>query len=106
MFAGLVTIAVRLRRRTDVHKRLMLLTIACLLPDALARLPVHFMTNGLMLVGLYGFIVVCMVIDTIRQRRPHPAFGWGGLALLGAFTLLLFAATRPGWIEFATRMVS
>ena len=46
-FAGFVTTAIWQRRRPDYHKRLMLLTIACMLPDALARLPVSFMTKRL-----------------------------------------------------------
>lgn len=106
LFAGFVTIAVWQRRRTDVHKRLMLLTIVCMLPDALARLPVTFMTNGLILVGLYGSVIAFVGIDTIRHRRLHPAFGWGGLGLLAVFTVLLFIATTPGWIAFGTRLVS
>jgi hypothetical protein len=39
LFAGLVFVAITLRRRPDYHKRLMLLTIACFLPSVLARLP-------------------------------------------------------------------
>jgi hypothetical protein len=58
-FAGFVAIAIRQRHRIDYHKRLMLLTIACMLPDALARLPVSFMTNQLILVGMDGFIIIC-----------------------------------------------
>jgi hypothetical protein len=106
LFAGFVTIAIWQRRRVDVHKRLMLLTIVCMLPDALARLPVTFMTNGLILVGLYGSVIALVGIDTIRHRRLHPAFGWGGLGMLAVFTVLLFLATTPRWIAFATRLVS
>ncbi|HWF86751.1 MAG TPA: hypothetical protein VG222_17955 [Vicinamibacterales bacterium] len=84
LFAGFVSTAVWLRRRPDYHKRLMLLTIACMLPDALARLPVSFMTNELILVGLDGFVLLCVGIDTIGHRRLHPAFGWGGLLIVGA----------------------
>ncbi len=51
-FAGFVAIAIWKRHRPDYHKRLMLLTIACMLPDALARLPVIFMTNDLILLRM------------------------------------------------------
>jgi hypothetical protein len=105
-FAGFVGAAVWLRRRPDCHKRLMLLTVACMLPDALARLPVTCMTNGLMLGGLYGSVAVFVGLDTIRHRRLHPAFGWGGLGLLVVFTVLLFVAITPWWIAFGTRLVS
>ena len=106
LFAGLVFAAIRLRRRTDYHKRLMLLTIACMLPDALARLPVSFMTNRLILWGLDGFVLLCVGIDTLRHRRLHPAFAWGALASLGAFHVAFYVTRTPAWIAFGTRLVS
>jgi hypothetical protein len=106
LFAGFVGVAIVWRRRSDYHKRLMLLTIPCMLPDALARLPVAFMTNNLILVGLDGFVLVCAGIDTLRHRRLHPAFGWGGLLVLGLFHLGLHFFRTPGWIAFAGRIVS
>lgn len=39
LFAGFVAAAVWLRRRGDYHKRLMLLTLVCMLPSVLPRLP-------------------------------------------------------------------
>lgn len=104
-FAVFVAAAVWLRNRSDYHKRLMLLTIVCMLPDALARLPVSFMTNQLILVGLYGFVVVCVAIDTLRNRRLHPVFGWGGGVILATFNIALYAMRRPEWIAFGKRMV-
>jgi hypothetical protein len=106
LFAAFVIIAIRQRRRVDIHKRLMLLTIACMLPDPLARLPVSFMTNELILAGLYGFVVLCVAADTLRHRRLHPALGWGGLIMLTTFTVLLFAAQTPAWITLGTRLLS
>ncbi len=106
LFAGLVTTAIVLRRRTDIHKRLMLLTIACMLPSTLARLPVSFMTNTLILSGLYVFVLTCVGVDALRHRRLHPAFGWGALAVLGGLQVA-FHATRSGaWIGFASRLLS
>ena len=72
LFGVFVAIAIWQRRRPAVHKRLMLLTIACMLPDALARLPVRFMTNELILVGIFGFVIGIVAIDTIRQSAPAP----------------------------------
>ena len=104
-FDLLVAAAAWLRNRPDYHKRLMLLTIVCMLPDALARLPVSFMTNQLILVGLYGFVVLSVGIDTIRNRRLHPVFGWGGAVILVTFNIALYAMRRPEWIAFGTRML-
>jgi hypothetical protein len=106
LFTGLVAAAIWWRRRTDYHKRLMLLTIPCMLPSALARLPVGFMTNALILLGLYLFVLACVGLDTLRHRRLHPAFGWGALLVLGGLQLAFYATQTASWIAFASRLVS
>ncbi len=105
-FAGFVAIAIWQRHRTDYHKRLMLLTIACMLPDALARLPVSFMTNQLILVGMDGFIIICVGIDTLWYRRLHPAFAWGASLFVAAFHLALYFTQTRAWIAFGESLVS
>jgi hypothetical protein len=105
-FAGFVGLAICLRRRPDYHKRLMLLTIACMLPDALARLPVAFMTNPLILAGMDGFIFVCVGVDTLWHRRLHPAFAWGAILFVAAFHLALYFTTTPAWIAFGEALLS
>jgi len=112
-FAGFVAIAIWQRHRPDYHKRLMLLTIACMLPDALARLPVSFMTqateaelNLRIMVGLDLFILICVGIDTFWHRRLHPAFAWGALLFVGAFHLALYFTQTRVWITFAESLVS
>ena len=104
-FGVFVTLAVVWRRRPDIHKRLMLLTIACMLPDALARLPVRFMTNGLILAGLDLFLVLCVGVDTLRHRRLHPAFGWGAASFAVVFHVALVAMLTRTWMAFATWLV-
>lgn len=112
-FAGFVAIAIWQRHRPDYHKRLMLLTIACMLPDALARLPVSFMAgatevdlNLRIMVGLDLFIIICVGLDTIWHRRLHPAFGWGALLFVGAFHLALYSTQSRAWIAFGESLVS
>lgn len=106
LFAAYVTAAILLRHRPDYHKRFMVMTIACMLPDALARLPVSFMTNGLILLGLDGFVIACVAIDTLRHRRLHPAFGWGGLLFMVTFHVALVTAGTHTWIAFASGFLS
>lgn len=106
LFAVFVTAAILLRRRPDYHKRLMVLTIACMLPDAFARLPVSWMTNSRILIGLDGFIILCIAIDTLRHRRLHPAFGWGGLLFVLVFHVALVTAMAPTWVDFMSRLLS
>lgn len=112
-FAGFVAFAIWQRHRPDYHKRLMLLTIACMLPDALARLPVSFMAgatevdlNLRIMVGLDLFIIICVGLDTVWHRRLHPAFGWGALLFVGAFHLALYSTQSRAWIAFGESLVS
>ena len=112
-FAGFVAIAIWQRHRPDYHKRLMLLTIACMLPDALARLPVSFMTgatetqlNLRIMAGLDLFILICVGVDTIWHRRLHPAFAWGALLFVAAFHAALYFTQSRVWIAFAESLVS
>jgi hypothetical protein len=105
-FAGLVAAAILLRRRTDYHKRLMVLTVACMLPSVLSRLPVHFMSNRLILTGLDLFVIGCIAIDALRHRRLHPAFAWAGGLFLVVFNVGFFLFMTPTWIRFGTWLVS
>ena len=112
-FASFVAIAIWQRHRLDYHKRLMLLTIACMLPDALARLPVSFMTgaaeadlNLRIMVGLDVFMLICVGVDTVWHRRLHPAFAWGALLFVGAFHLALYFTQSRVWIAFAESLLS
>jgi hypothetical protein len=105
-FAGFVVLAILQRRRPAYHKRLMLLTIACMLPDALARLPISFMTrateaelNQHIMVGLDVFILVVVGLDTLWHRRLHPVFAWGALLFVGAFHVALYVSQTPAWIK-------
>jgi hypothetical protein len=91
----------------------MLLTIACMLPDALARLPVSFMTrateaelNLRIMVGLDVFIFIFVGLDTLWHRRLHPALAWGALLFVGAFHVALYATQSRAWIAFGESLVS
>ena len=60
----------------------MLLATINLLSAAINRIPLDFIASGglLAVFGLVDlFIVVCVVYDTLRHRRLHPAFAWGAL---------------------------
>ncbi|MGE5322130.1 MAG: hypothetical protein ACM3SW_04680 [Actinomycetota bacterium] len=112
-FAGFVTLAILQRRRPAYHKRLMLFTIACMLPDALARLPVSFMTqvtevelNLRIMIGLDVFILVVVGLDTLWHRRLHPVFAWSALLFVGAFHLVLYVSQTPAWIKFGESLFS
>lgn len=104
-FGAFVALAIAWRRRTDVHRRLMLMTIACMLPSVLSRLPVSFMNNSAILLGCDLFVVGCIAFDAIRNRRIHPALAWAGGAFLLAFQIAFFAFQTPAFIGFGTTLV-
>jgi hypothetical protein len=109
VFSGLVGAAVVLRRRSDFHKRLMLLATLTILVAALARIPLGIVERG----GLSAAILlddlciaVVVAVDTFRHRRLHPAFAWGAPLFIVSMHLADVGARTPLWMRFATRLVS
>jgi hypothetical protein len=95
LFGGFVSLALWMRRRSDVHKRLMLLATLSLLPPALGRIAIQFVPDErepiTKLALLAGCVVLVVLIDTLRHRRLHPAFGWGIACLLSLNYATYFA---------------
>ena len=84
VFGALAVCAFLLRYRPDVHKRLMLLAVVSALPPALGRIAeragsahIELIVLSVMLVAL----LACVLVDTARHRRLHPAMAWGALAI-------------------------
>jgi hypothetical protein len=108
IFAILITTALYYRKRLDIHKRLMLLAAINLLTPAIARIPLSLIANGgpLAFFGLTDLVLLGFVaFDTIRHRRLHPAFLWGGLFLILMQPLRLVLAPTDAWINFAAALV-
>jgi small neutral amino acid transporter SnatA (MarC family) len=98
LFGGLVIAALTVRRRSQVHKRLMLIALVSLLPPAFGRLVAYFIRVNVtvfeIVLGLMcTTVAVCVMIDTIRHRRLHPALVWSG-ALVIAVNLLTYLAQK------------
>jgi len=109
VFAVLVGVALWYRRRSDIHKRLMLLATVSVLTPAIARLPLGFIQDG----GLPAFIgltllcvILCIIVDAVKNRRLHPAFGWGGAFVVVSWPLRLMLAGTAAWTQFATWLVA
>lgn len=112
-FALLVAAALYFRRRGGIHKRLMVLASCGLLLPAVGRLieriPLHFLHAG----GLWEMVgfteitpVVCILYDTVKHRRLHPGFAWGGLALLSSLPVFMIIGSTHVWLNFTTCLVS
>jgi len=105
IFGTLVTAGLWLRRRTDYHRRLILLATLSMLAAAFARIPLEVIRAGgpLAYFGLTDlFILICVVWDTKVNRRLHPAFGWGALLVIASHPLRLLLGGTAAWMKLAT----
>jgi len=108
IFACLVSTALYFRQRPEIHKRLMLLANLSILTAAIARIPVAFIHDGglMMYFGLKILLIILFVVyDSLRNRRLHPAFGWGAAFVIISLPLRLWVIGTPTWMRFATWLV-
>ena len=101
VFAILVGTALRWRRRTDIHKRLMTLATLSLLGPPLARL----VGDETAVLASNLIVLVPIVLDTVWNRRLHPAFGWGGALVLLSTRAALVMVSSPAWTSFVVHLV-
>jgi hypothetical protein len=90
-FAGLTIAAVRLRRRTEWHRRLHFCGMSLLLGPAFGRLlPLPLLQpwawEATMAVCLL-FPIAGMIADIRRRGRIHPAWHWGIATMVGALVV-------------------
>lgn len=105
VFGGIVGAGFYFRRRADVHKRLMLLSMISILPAAIGRLPFDFIqqAGALAFFGLPDLIILaCVVYDFVSRRRFHPATVWGGLVIIISHPLRFVVGGTQAWLDFAT----
>lgn len=109
VFALLVGAGLWFRRRSDVHKRLMLLSCVGILTAAIARIPVppfHGAGIPAFFMTTIAIVLSCVAFDTIRNRRLHPAFGWGASLIVLSWPLRLLLSGTAAWLTFATWLTS
>lgn len=116
LFAILVSAALLLRRRTDWHKRLMLLSCLSMVGPGLSRIPFQRISTLAFLRtggpgGLFGLdlllVYACIAWDTWRHRKLHPALVCGALLLaLEDLPLIWFFLSSATWMHFARWLVS
>jgi FtsH-binding integral membrane protein len=99
-FAVLVGLGLVFRRRSDVHKRLMLLATISMLPPAIARL--HLENYGVNIhysspLVAYVLVVIAAAFDLARLRRVHPVYIWGGPAMLAWMVARSEIGTMDWW---------
>jgi len=106
VFAGFVTAGLYFRRRSDVHKRLMLLgTIGGLMWPAITRMPVVAGRLPVMFGFMAALVVAPPVCDLLARRRLHPIDLWGGLMIFASFPLTMAIARTAAWHSLAAWLV-
>ena len=117
VFAVLVAGAFLLRHRRDFHQRLMLLSLLSMISPGLFRIPVEVLGSFFVFLKTGGFfglfsiqlllVYSCIIWDTWRHRRLHPAFAAGGLLIVAENTPLMgLIVTSPAWMHFAKWLVT
>jgi hypothetical protein len=107
IFSVLVAFGIGLRRQRDYHKRLMLLATIPLLDAAIVRFMnvyTHWTFDSNYI--RYGLIFICVLIDTIRCRRLHPAFVAGCAFILFCDELSAHLPAAPLWTQFTEWMTT
>jgi hypothetical protein len=109
-FAGLVTAAAVLRRRSHLHKRLMMLAMITVLPPATARLIQLFEggTNFLALQTSFTavFVICCVLYDWFKFRVLHPVYIIGGTLLVLSWPFRAWVARTEAWEHVGRWMAS
>jgi hypothetical protein len=108
VFGALVGAALLKRHRTATHKRLMLLATLGIVTPGAARLPLDVIRQA-GLPAFFGVMIACVfavvAIDTARNRRLHPAFGWGAAVLIVSVPLRIALAQTAAWQQFAAWLI-
>jgi hypothetical protein len=101
VFSALFTAAVLLRKRADLHKRLMVLAMISLLGPATARILRIFDDGSHFLIWqtavTAAFVAWCLVSDWIKSRTVHPVYAIGGVLLVMSWPFRLWFAQTPAW---------
>ena len=107
MFSLFLAAALTLRRKREWHKRLMLLASTALLLPAAGRLDLLLGPRlGLppLVIGFgltFVFVAWAWANDWRKYRRIHPAYLWGGLALLMSLPLRRWIGFTDAWLPIA-----
>jgi hypothetical protein len=107
LFASLVASGVWLRNRPGSHKRLMLLATFCILPNPIVRLFIWagFGSNLVILCFWASLVATVVLLDSMRNRRLHRAFGFGATITVTFLYLAFFGSLTPLWQDFAAHVV-
>lgn len=98
LFAILVSLSIRFRRKPEVHKRLMTIASISIVAPAIARWPGAQSTLPFsVLLPQLSLYAALVVYDVLSRRRVHPATAWGVASyLLAASISIPLASSELG----------
>lgn len=103
MFAAFVILALWNRKNKEAHKRLMLLAYISIVTAAVARWPGVLPHGPALFYPLtFIFLLVGVIYDVVTRRRVHPAYIWGGTALVLSVPIRLALSGTHVWQVFAS----
>jgi len=107
MFATLVVLAVALRARPEMHKRLMLLATLSLLDAAVARWPIAGIGESSL--AYYAvtdaFIAAAILYDFVSRRSVSPVYLYGALAIVAEQWVRDPLGATAAWQALATKLL-
>lgn len=105
LFGVFVGAGIGYRRRSDVHKRLMLLATISVLPPAISRWPIAVLHPPVIAAVLVLFLAFAVVHDVWTARRVHPVTLWGGILLVASIPLRFAIAQSATWHRVASWLI-
>lgn len=109
-FGGLVLWALRVRRHTGWHRRLLLVAMSILTGPGLGRLlPMPLLIPNAWTIAIlttFLFPVIGMIADKRRDGRVHPAYWWGLGVYAGVFVVSMLIAYSPIGYAFTDWVVA
>jgi hypothetical protein len=107
VFTPLVIAGLALRRRPDIHKRLMLLaTLGGLLPPAITRIPI-IAGRPLLMFAVFTALVLAPAVRDFRHGSSHRWLSLGlGVGILGSVLLRPLIGSSAAWRSFASWVVN
>jgi hypothetical protein len=101
-FVTLAGLGLFYRRRSDFHKRLMLLAAISAMEAGVSRLPLDFLDSiPRVHMANDALLLAIVVFDTIKHRRLHPAFFWGSLFLICMQAFSTWISGTSMWLRMA-----
>jgi hypothetical protein len=105
LFAVFVAAAIHQRRRSEAHKRLMLLATVSLLPPAISRWPIAVDRPAVIAAVIIAFLAAAALHDVVGRRRVHPVSLWGGLTVLVSIPLRFAISQSEAWHRAARWLI-